>query len=196
MCFQEFQWCIEMLGRGADQLDQFEDENEFKLCERDAVRLCNFLGSDSFWPVLDALDMDQGRVQERVNLAANKRGLQESLHDMGTRQLHLWLGLPRDDYEGEDYSQSPYPIHPLNPNDWVKLKEVLMPQGDVADNMIPRLIDDMARYMHMTNYKIDRLRQQVRANGASESQAALDWEQTVNKYPFLADCDDHEVCCV
>jgi hypothetical protein len=191
MCFQAFEWCISMLDRGAEQLDQFEDENEFKLCERDADRLCQFLLSDSFTPLLTALDTDQARVEERELRATLTRDLKERLHSMGTRQLSLWLGGDLAQYDEEDYNDTAYPMHPLPAGDWVMLQQTLMPQGEEAEDILPRSINNLARYVHCMHYKVDRMLELLRAKHGDGSEQVRNWEELVNKFPFLAACDDH-----
>jgi hypothetical protein len=188
VCFQVNAWCAEMHPRVKHHIGQFEDADDFKLDTDLAICLAGFFRSLDFTPFLTALDTDQERVAVRRKRAANIASLKEKLAYEGRVELHRWTKDP-EEFDADSYPDLPYPMHPVAAADWVHLRKVLMVEAQETNQILPRCVNDLARYVHNLHYKVDHLMDLLQ--GKSEESVVRDWENEVARYPFLSECDDH-----
>lgn len=188
MCFQLSAWTEDWSILVSLHLTQFDDDSEFELSLPNAECFREFLQSVNFHPFLAALDTDAGRVASRAEKEHLKFSLHDRLEKSGKRELHRWWGLDAD-YDEEEYNDTPFPMHPIPIGDWVEL-ETSIAQGEGTGVLVSSLVHSMARYMHSLHYKVDMLKDQLRAMERAGPRSG-DWTEVIAKFPFLSDCDDH-----
>jgi hypothetical protein len=181
-------WCKQVFDK--IQVGEFNDRDDYKLHKPDAVLLQKFLAGKDFRPFLTALDTDADRVENRRQQALSAECLKDQVQVTGRRTLGRWLH-PDEEYDEEKYLGVTYPPNPLRITDWVHLTEALLLQGESQDDSIPRMINDLARYVHSLHYKVDSVRELVLDGNNGGASLGRDWEELSAKYPFLEQCDEH-----
>ena len=173
-----------------DHLGDFDQEEDFQLDHLGAAGLRTFLRGPYFLHFLAALDLDRERVALREEEGESMLKLQESNDDLLNYHLKKWIE-DEGHLDPADYESTKMPGPALPMKDLVSLKNILMPQGLLDNDLTPANLYDLAIYSQLTNLKVNMLLDMVTAQGLVVQNSAPGWDDMVLKFPFLSQCDDH-----